>query len=487
MQTTPTSAGVVQSTGRRVLVNTGALTSSSLWRIALSFVLQVLIARGLGVAALGQYTVAMAYLNVSQVISELGLPVLLVRDLAQMPTRRRAYFRTALWVQMASALLTWGGLVLLTLVLPFSASTRPALWLVGASLPFFAVTSVCETLFQAGERMELVMGIEMLVNLLIVAVSLVALWLGGEVLHLIGVLILTQLFSALLCLWLVGRSGLLAEPQEGVAVSPRMLFRQAPPFLGLTLADVLLQRMDILLLSVLGGETMTGLYSAAYNLVRVALKLIQSFGRALYPTFSRLRHQALETYHRLAALSLRYGLLILLPAAALGTALAPDLLHLVYAQDYVQAAPIFQVLLWLPPLFLLETYAVTLLMVERHPGHSLLISGLHVGVLLVAMPPLIWVGGAQGAAWAVLLAGGAGVLGSLWFLRGKRLAPALGQLWPMGAASALALVLAIWLPMAWPWRLLASAALYALLAWFTGMVAPDDIQLFRRVLRHGKG
>ncbi|OUC09823.1 hypothetical protein RY27_00510, partial [Litorilinea aerophila] len=184
MQTTPTSAGVVQSTGRRVLVNTGALTSSSLWRIALSFVLQVLIARGLGVAALGQYTVAMAYLNVSQVISELGLPVLLVRDLAQMPTRRRAYFRTALWVQMASALLTWGGLVLLTLVLPFSASTRPALWLVGASLPFFAVTSVCETLFQAGERMELVMGIEMLVNLLIVAVSLVALWLGGEVLHL---------------------------------------------------------------------------------------------------------------------------------------------------------------------------------------------------------------------------------------------------------------------------------------------------------------
>ncbi len=487
MQTTPTSAGVVQSTGRRVLVNTGALTSSSLWRIALSFVLQVIIARGLGVAALGQYTVAMAYLNVSQVISELGLPVLLVRDLAQMPTRRRAYFRTALLVQMASALLTWGGLILLTLVLPFSPNTRPALWLVGASLPFFAVTSVCETLFQAGERMELVMGIEMLVNLLIVAVSLVALWLGGEVLHLIGVLILTQLFSALLCLWLVGRSGLLAEPQEGVKISPRMLFQQAPPFLGLTLADVLLQRMDILLLSVLGGETMTGLYSAAYNLVRVALKLIQSFGRALYPTFSRLRQQALETYRRLAALSLRYGLLLLLPAAALGTALAPDLLHLVYAQDYVQAAPIFQVLLWLPPLFLLETYAVTLLMVERHPGHSLIISGLHVGVLLVAMPPLIWLGEAQGAAWAVLLAGGAGVLGSLWFLRKKRLAPALGQLWPMGAASALALLLAIWLPMAWPWRLLASAALYVLLAWLTGMVAPDDIQLFRRVLRHGRG
>ena len=81
-----------QQTGRRVLVNTGALTSASLYRILTSFVLQLLIARILGVEGLGHYTIAMAYLNVSQVISELGLPALLVRDLAQAPTRRRSTF-----------------------------------------------------------------------------------------------------------------------------------------------------------------------------------------------------------------------------------------------------------------------------------------------------------------------------------------------------------------------------------------------------------
>ena len=78
------------ATGRRVLVNTGALTSASLWRIAMSFILQLLIARRLGVEALGIYTTAMAYLNVSQVVTELGLPALLVRDLAQEPWRRRS-------------------------------------------------------------------------------------------------------------------------------------------------------------------------------------------------------------------------------------------------------------------------------------------------------------------------------------------------------------------------------------------------------------
>src|SRR5438874_11553797 len=89
---------VTPPTGRRILMNTGAMASSNLWRIMISFALQLLIARKLGLAGLGAYTIALAYLNVCQVVSELGLPGLLVRDLAQTPTHRRSYFRIALGV-----------------------------------------------------------------------------------------------------------------------------------------------------------------------------------------------------------------------------------------------------------------------------------------------------------------------------------------------------------------------------------------------------
>ena len=69
----------------RVLLDTGVLIGSSLWHILISFGLQVLIAYRLGVQRFGQYTAILAYLNVCQVLCELGLPQLLVRDLSQQP------------------------------------------------------------------------------------------------------------------------------------------------------------------------------------------------------------------------------------------------------------------------------------------------------------------------------------------------------------------------------------------------------------------
>ena len=75
------------------------------------------------------------------VISELGLPALLVRDLAQSPWRRRSTFRTLLLIQITMGFLTWGGLALLALLAPYGDTARITLLLVGASLPLFAVSS----------------------------------------------------------------------------------------------------------------------------------------------------------------------------------------------------------------------------------------------------------------------------------------------------------------------------------------------------------
>ncbi len=474
--------GPPRQTGRRVLVNTGALTGASLYRILTSFVLQLLIARILGIEGLGHYTIAMAYLNVSQVVSELGLPALLVRDLAQAPWRRRSTFRVLLLIQVVMGFLTWGGLALMSLFLPYGDVTRISLLLVGASLPLFAISSASQTLFQAGERMELVMGVEVLTNTLILAISLAVMLQGGGEEALIAVIIVCQAVSALVCLLLVWQSKLLRGVQEAVKIHVPELLRHALPFFGLSLGDVLLQRIDILLLSVVAGPAVTGIYSAAYNLVRVLMKLVQSFWKALYPTLSRLHQQAQTQYERLARLGLRYGLLLLLPTATIGAAVAAGALALLFGGDYGASAHVFQILLWAAPLFLLENYAITLLSVERHLRASLLILGIHLLATVVALPPLTRWLGADGTAWAVVLAGALGAGYGLWQLHRLRLPLQVRGLWSMIGGALAAGAAAMFLPLMWPLQALAGMGVYVAVCWATGVLSPSDLATLRATL-----
>lgn len=468
--------------GRRVLINTGALTGASLWRILISFVLQVLIARRLGVEGLGHYTIALAYLNVSQVISEFGLSTLLVRDLAQNPTHRRVYFRWLLGIQFLIGLLVWLVLIGLSLALPFAPVTAASLWLVGASLPLYAVTSAAQTLFQAGERMELVMGVEVTINTLILLISLSVLLLGGDELALIGVIIVTQTISAILCLVLLRHSRLLAAPQDSISIQLPALLRQSMPFFGLALSDVLLQRLDILLLGVIAGPTITGIYSAAYNIVRVLMKLIQSFWRALYPTLSRLQRHAPDRYVRLQVLSLRFGLLAVLPAAAISFGVAVGLLQTFFGGEYGASAQVYRGLVWAAPLFLVEMYAITVLMIERRLRASLWISAVHIVTTLLLLPGMTMLAGATGASLAVVLAGATGALLGVWVLHAHRLLPVVEKKSGIVLAAMLAGWLGVVLPFPWMLNAMLSAVAYTTLCWVTGVLTPGDWMTLRRIL-----
>lgn len=497
------------STGRRVLLNTGAMAGSSLWRILVSFLLQLFVARSLGLEALGQYTVALAYLNVSQIVVELGLQNLLVRDLAQQPRRKKHLFAVSVALQLVASFVVWGLLWGLGPVLPYGAEMQKVLWLVGATLPFYAITISCQIIFQASERMELVMFTEIVVNTLIGLLSLIVLFNQGAIGGLIGVLIITQGLSAILCIVLLQRHKLLlhpaadAEPIIGdnsnahaASMTPAApnniaavgkLLREAVPFYGLSLADVLLQRLDILLLSLFAGELVTGIYSAAYNVVRILLKLIQSYWKALYPTFSRLGgSQEIQRYNSLAQTSLNYGLLVLLFAAAIATGGSEAILGAIYGADGIDSVGIFQLLVWTGPLFLVELYAITVLMAANRPSISLLIMVIHLLVVCLLLPLLGSQYSAWGAAAAVLAATALGAVASLVALQRTGHPYKLVRVSRMLIPTATTAVAMLLLPAGGFALIGAGILLYLALTWVCGIVTLKDFQMIKAVLYTGK-
>lgn len=471
--------------GRRVLINTGSMAGSSVWRIGISFVLQLAIARWIGLTALGEYTFALAILNVCQVLGELGLQTLLVRELAHQPSRRRGYFWVALVLQLGASLLIWVALFGLTRLLPIADELGMVLLLVGASLPFYAVTSAIQTIFQAGERMELMLGVEMFINTLIFVLSIGLLWLGYGVRELVGVMIITQAISAFTCWVLLRRSDLLASPQASVRNEWTALPKEAMQFYVLALADVLLHRIDILLLRMFAGEVVLGIYSVAYNIVRVLMKVIQSYWRALYPTFARLLSQNSQRYVQLCTLGQRYGCLALLFGALAAASIAEQLVG-IFDENAADAAPVFRVLIWLAPVFLIESYAILILMVERRPLHSLWSTAAHLLTIAVLLPILVLQFGAIGAAWAALIAALAGTVVGLFLLGRFRLPIDGSQLLLLAGVTivtALCALLITWMwPIFWLWRVLLIGLIFLAVSLVSAAISTKDLSTFRQAI-----
>lgn len=486
---------------RRIIANTSALSAAGLWRIGVAFALQLLVARSLGAAGLGAFALNLALLNVAQVVVEAGLPALLVRDLAPAdvtPGRRRATFTLARRVMLAIAVALAGAVALAALLLwPAGWAGALPLALLFASLPFYALMAAALAMCEAAERFELVLLVDGLTNALLLAATALALALGGGLLSTFVALVAVQALSALLALAQLPR--LAAWLDHGAADSPRpadenarALVRRAAPTFGVAITDVLQQRLDLLLVGAFLAPAATGFYAAAAGLVRVLLKLAQTWWRSLFPTLSRLHSQAAAQARQLDEIAQRLGLAAVLLAALLLTTAAQPIVILLFGADYADAAPLLRVLAWSAPFYFLVARAVVLLLVAQQSRHALAVALIHVGALLFLVAAVLLGGRAALAAPAVVAAAavaalaGARLLSALPTEAGQELVNRSAQSmrsFALVAAAALIAWAAGVLPAGWIAQSAAAAGALFLLYGLTSTVTRADLQRLARALR----
>lgn len=385
---------------RRVAKNTLALSLTSTARILLGIALQVYIARLLGAAGLGKYAIILAFINIFQIVSELGLPALVIREAARRRQDASKYLYATALAHVLGAGASWLLLTLAALALRYPADTTRLIILSGASLLPYALASACETLFQAQERMEFIPLVELVGN----ACQLgLAVWLisgGYGVNALPAIVVGPQVLVAILSLSIAGSLGWLTPLRLDVAFSWRLV-RASSDFYLLALSIVLFSRLDVLVISKLLSEQATGIYNAAYQVVRVVNLGAASYSDAIYPVLSRLFREAPERFVAIGRKALQYGLMIVLPVAAGTAVLASPLIAAIFRREqYAEAGPILQILIWLCIPFLVSALLSRLLLAGEQQRASLQVSLTKLvaaAVYLLILTPL-W--GLRGAAVA---------------------------------------------------------------------------------------
>lgn len=397
----------------RLAKNIGALTISEFVSRGLGFVLSIVLARSLGEAGFGQYAYALALVSVLSIVSNFGLSVFMVRDVARVHGLAGEYLGKAVMVKSIVALLCVLGALSVNLLLGYPWELILVALLLSLSLPFQSLLQSCQSIFQALERMEYIGGLSVARSTLSLLLIVGVLSLGYALPTMMFMQTVSYAAIAGLAFYVLKRQigpVRLSFPQ-GELLS---FVRGGLPFLYITLVYVLFYRMDVLMLQKMKGEAAVGWYGAAYELVNGFYFIPIILSTALFPVFSRQSSTSLEELRESCGYALKYLLMMAVPLSVGLWILAPEIIPLLYGDRFLLSIGTLQVLsatlcLFFPD----EILAYVLTSLDRARELVLInIAGLATNIALNLW--LIPVYGHRGAAVATVMALAVATLLTYW-------------------------------------------------------------------------
>lgn len=383
-------------------VNAPLLTLSRLTSALAGLLSLAISARYLGTNRFGALTAATLYVSLVAIFADVGLYVIVAREIIRSPRSEREVVSNALTLGLtASIVVVTLGLALSQLAypgadnLPIREAVAILLLTVVASPPVGAINAQ----LVAQERTWLTQAIP-------AAGSLVA------VLGLIGVTLGDLGFRAVIVSYVVGAVVNVAVAFRVVGARSfrpslafnfgvwRHLTRLALPQAGIVILTVLYLRADGVLLSLLRSQREVGVYGVAFKVVEVLQVIAAQLMLTLFPAIARLEPDSLRL--RTIMQKSLYGIQVIVPAIfVLGLVFAPTITEILGGSGFHDSTTVLRIgMLTVALSFfnaLFGNALVALGQQKRLVGYSLGIAVVNIALNLVLIPA--W--GIYGAAAAL--------------------------------------------------------------------------------------
>ncbi len=311
-----------------------SLRHNSLWLLlarltaqGLAILFIALLARRLDIVSFGQFAFIAAVVLIGNTVTNFGTDTYLIRELAR-AGKPTDLIPRALSLQLSLSAL-W---VVITLIL------KPNSPLLLYSLALFplAFISVATAFLRAFERMDLVW----IISLLNGFIQIVAATFSSDIWTLCLYLLIGQILTAFISYWICFAS--LPNFSLLPLGDAQPLFKLTLPFAALTILLVLSQRLGVLTVSALLGDSATGIFSSVARVVD-GLKLGHyAVLGALLPVISRGTQQSKQSFRKGFVLLLSLTFLF-----AIGLSVFPRAVILIlYGENFTSAMPLLALLGW---------------------------------------------------------------------------------------------------------------------------------------------
>ena len=395
---------------RRALVRGGlGAFTAQLVGLALSIATSIAFARVLGVEQYGAYAFSIATVALMVVVTTLGLPMLVSREVAAMPVRERwrALRGLVRWssamVLLASATLALVAAVLVGASVIGPAEAREALLVALISVPFLAGLQLAVGILRGvhqvtiGHALEGVarpaIGLALVVVLSRSTIDLSATWATGAQL---AAAVPVAIVAALLA-----RRELraLIPPTDGVETEPRAWIGAALPMMLIMTAGVVNQNIDVAMVGAIEGVDASGVYQVGTRGALLVAYVLMVGNSVLSPVVAKLlAGDERARLQRILTVAARVMVAVALPTTVVLVAFGRPLLGAVFGEDFEAGATALAILSIAQLLNVLAGSAGIVLIMggrERLAAVALAIGvGANIGLDAVLIP--IW--GIDGAA-----------------------------------------------------------------------------------------
>jgi O-antigen/teichoic acid export membrane protein len=473
-------------TARRAARNATALALSTVMAKGLLFVWQLILARWLGSSDYGTYGTIGGMLAVGAAIPELGMGLIVLRDVAKRPQDAGRYLAATLTLQPLLAGVGYVVLTVTALLLGYDAGLRTLLALAAVNLLVDALGNMCYNQLLAVERMVISAVISTGHIIVMVALAGITLAAGGGLWELYLAVTTAGLLRAG-AFWLA----LLRRGTRPVFPLNRGLTRQLVidglPIALTSFLSLAYQHSDKLLTTALIDTDATGQLTASFVIVFGVIELFSTTVLvAVFPLMSRALGDGLREMFELMIEKLAFfNALVSLPVGVFTSLLAVPLSTLVFGKEYTRTADVLQVLIWYTVVTMVANVFSQALLIQNRQRRILAIraGGLafNIALNLVLLPTL----GVTGAAVSTLCAELVILVAIVrsftfpvdWWQRVRRHAWRLA-LAGLGLAAVVLALRAVHPLLA----AMAGAPVYVALVLLTGAIARDDWDLIYRML-----
>ena len=387
----------------RLAVNFLFLSAGEFTAKLLTFACFTYLARTLGPTAYGAIEFTLAVMVFFTMPADLGLGTYGAREIARHPADARRLLREITGLRLVLSLCSMLLLAVFILLLRKSLEQKILLALYGVSL--LGTPFMLGWFFQAHDRMRWVAAASIVRQAGFTLLVFLACR-PGFPLPYIGLIECASVFAmAAFCIYVVGRRMGFAWPRPDLGFIRLMgHIREALP-IGLSeLAWAFMWYFCTVLLGFLSPDQSLGWFGASHRAIMALHTFVFLYFFNLLPSISRCMPLAPAHLLELMDNSLRFTAWTGLFAAALLTALAPQLLTLIYGPSFRGGAQAFAVLSWMLPIAMLSGHHRYILIAYNRQKLLLLCTSIAAAIAVLLAFALIPWRRDVGAAWALLIA-----------------------------------------------------------------------------------